>query len=309
MLISEAQIIIDDQELETENPKEGEIVVQSPVGPLEVHDHSNVVHDHEGNSDVEITISVDVPDFESPIPGVDPDSVEEISVSELSNDDDDKEEEKKDEDEAKDKKTNPKWDWKQKGAEGFLPWLQERFKSVPRHSGKDSAGVERAIAYLNRLDREISTAMKNDVDEELNYEKIEAVRSKIEDGIVSLEKRLKEINKEKKKKRKNAGLESEFIKEAKVLGLSGNYVQVPLIISALARMCINGSVSAGHSMEENINKVSEKFKLNDREKFELAFLIQDMGFYVRADRYFIDVMDKPRDKTEDGFDFAANYNA
>jgi len=151
--------------------------------------------------------------------------------------------------------------------------------------------------------------MKLDIEGELDSSKVETIRAKIEGGIKRLKEALNKINKEKKKKKAGFEDSDEIIKEAKTVGMSGNYVNVPLLISALARMCINGTVSAGHSMEDNIKKVGDKFKLSQREKFELAFLIQDMGFPVRADRYYLDVMDEPRDKTLDGLDFAANYNA
>lgn len=310
MFITEAQIIIDDESLETEN-SDGEIIVEHPseeVGELAIPNNSHHIEVQDPGQGV-VELVVEIPDFGSIIPGVDPNEAEVLSVSENS-DEDEPEDEKKDEDEAKDKKLNPKWNWKERGASGFIAWLKERFDSVPKHSGKDTAGIERAISYLNKLDKEISNAMRQDLDEELNFQDIESVRSKIENGIERLEARLSELNKSKKKRKKKADLEDgEIIKEAKVNNLHGNYVQVPLLISALARMCINGTVSAGHSMEDNLKKVGEKFKLSSREKFELAFLIQDMGFPVKADRYFIDVMDKPRDKTEDGLDYMANYNA
>lgn len=315
MFITEAQIVIDNEDLETEDFNDGEIVINdSPteeveVGELVVPDNSHHIEvaDPAENS---VQLVIQIPDFGSAIPGVDPNQAEVLSVSEH-DESEEEEEEKKDEDDAKDKKLNPKWNWKERGASGFLPWLKERFESVPKHSGKDTAGVERAISYLNKLDKEISNAMKQDLDEELDFEAIETVRSKIENGVERLEARLSELNKSKKKRKKKADIEvsdGEFVKEAKLNNLHGNYVQVPLLISALARMCINSTVSAGHSMDDNIKKVGEKFKLSGREKFELAFLIQDMGFPIRADRYYIDVMD-PRDKTEDGFDFASQYNA
>jgi hypothetical protein len=311
MLITEAQIVIDDEELETEghehNHENTDMVVQSPVGQLQVHDDSHGIEVQDPNQ-VQVTISVDVPEFDSPVPGVNPQAAGEVIMVSDSEDEDEPEEDKQ---EAKDsKKESLKWNWKDRGATGFVTWVTERFKDVPKHSGKDSAGIERAIAYLNKLDGEISKAMRLDVDGELDSDKVESIRAKIERGVDMLEKALKKITKKKKDRKKKAELDDgEIIKEAKVVGMSGNYVNVPLLISALARMCVNSTVSAGHSMEDNIKKVGDKFKLSDREKFELAFLIQDMGFPVRADRYYLDVMSEPRDKTKDGFDFAANYNA
>lgn len=280
------------------------IVIVDDSGPTE-EGHVVVNSEPEG-----LVIEVGDIEFESPIPGVDSDIAEEIlSVS------DQPEQDIPDENNAdlkKTKKKSPKWDWRpvfeKDGANGFMSWVKERFSDVPRHSGKDSAGIERAISYLNKLNSEISACMKYDEDGDLNADHIEAARAKIEKGIDSLEKALKAISKSKKDKKKTANLDDDsIVKEAqRIVGLQGNYINVPLLISSLARMCINGSISAGHSMEDNIHMVSDKFKLDEREKFSLAFLIQDMGFPVKADRFFSDVMEK-RDISEDGLDFAANY--
>jgi len=45
------------------------------------------------------------------------------------------------------------WKW---NVTSFLDWLQGMMKGVPSHSGKDTAGCERAISYLEALDKEIS---------------------------------------------------------------------------------------------------------------------------------------------------------
>jgi len=277
MLITEAQIIIDDEELQTENENENDMIVESPVGQLHVHDDSHGIEVQDPNN-VEVTISVEVPEFDSPIPGVNSETANEIlMVSDPDNNEEDQEEDKQDARESKDsKKESPKWNWKERGAAGFVSWVKERFEDVPKHSGKDSTGIERAIAYLNKLDSEISRAMKMDIEGELDSSKVETIRANIENGIKRLNAALNKINAEKNpKKKKKADYEDsdEIIKEAKTVGMSGNYVNVPLLISALARMCINGTVSAGHSMEDNIKKVGDKFKLSQREKFELAFLL------------------------------------
>src|ERR1035437_3302985 len=77
----------------------------------------------------------------------------EIEVSEIQDVED---ESKVDENDAKKPKKNEKWDWESKGASGFIVWVKERCNDVPKHSGYDSAGLDRAIAYLERLDNEIS---------------------------------------------------------------------------------------------------------------------------------------------------------
>src|ERR1700722_15170693 len=81
-------------------------------------------------------------------------------------------------DDSKPKK-DPKWDWESRGATGFIAWVKERCDDVPKHSGMDTAGLERAASYLEKLDNEISRAMRMDLDGELDANQIEKVRSMI----------------------------------------------------------------------------------------------------------------------------------
>src|ERR1035437_2579876 len=50
----------------------------------------------------------------------------------------------------------------------FMPWLQNMMNNVPKHSGKDIAGCERAIAHLEFLKRECSKAARSDLNGELD---------------------------------------------------------------------------------------------------------------------------------------------
>ena len=262
-----------------------------------------------GESQPDVIIEISVPDFDK-IPGapggaVDP--VEPVIVVEDENGDKDKDKDKEeDENDARKGKPAGKWDWKSKGAEGFLEWIKERFSSVPTHSGYDSAGLERACSYLEKLDAEISKAMRLDIDGELDANKIEEVRSKIDKGLSSLQKRLDQVKKSKKKKADIEVYDEEIKKEAQK---SANIVvTVPLFISTLARILINGTVSAGHDTKDMYNKLCKKYDLKPRERLELMQLMRDMGFPLRGDRGLWD--DEELDQTSsDNFDFAANYPA
>lgn len=216
---------------------------------------------------------------------------------------------KKDDNDAKAKKPKDHWDWEAHGHEGFLEWIKERFHSVPKHSGYDSSGLERAVSYLEKLDNEISKAMRLDLDSKLDANKIEDVRSKIEDGIDRLYDRLEKIKKKNKKKKSADFVQDEaLVKEAqKAAGVRGIYVMAPLFISCIARTCINGYISAGHDMEGIFKKLSAKYKLNDREKMETIQLLADMGFPVRLDRGMID--DEVDITSSDNVDWSAQYKA
>lgn len=213
--------------------------------------------------------------------------------------------------EAKDKpKKNEKWDWESKGPHGFVAWIKDRFDSVPTHSGYDSSGLERAMSYLDKLDNEISKAMRLDLDGELDADKIEKVRAEIDEGISRLQERLDKVktNKKSKRKKKSEVISDSIIKEAqKITGVQGVYVVVPLLISRIARVCINGTVSGGHDIEDIYANQIKKYNLDDREQAEVMQLLSDMGYAMRQDRGYM-----PDDDivVEDGkFDWSSQYHA
>ena len=207
-------------------------------------------------------------------------------------------------------KKNEKWDWESKGASGFVAWVKERISDVPKHSGYDSAGLERACAYLERLDNEISKAMRLDLDGELDANKIEEVRSSIDHGISRLQARLDKVKKTKKsnrKKKSDVEIEDTIVKEAqKITGTKGVFITADLLISGIARVCINGTVSAGHDLEDLYDRQVKEFGLNKREQAQVMWLLADMGFPLRRDRGFMP--DQDVDTTSsDNMDWAANY--
>lgn len=261
---------------------------------------------HEMEPDLEVTEPIDIEIVVGDLPGAPAGtSFEPIEVV-----DEPHEEPKEDQNEAKKGKKNEKWDWESRGASGFFVWVKERLDSVPAHQGKDSAGLERAVSYLEKVDSEISRAMRLDLDGELDADKIEDVRSKIDEGVSRLKDRLDQVNQGKKrkgKKKANIDFESSFIKNAqKITGVQGVFVTVPLLISRIARVCINGMVSGGHDIEDLYNKQVKYYNLDRRQQAEVMQLLADMGYQVRQDRGFM-----PEDALEvsdsDGMDWASNY--
>lgn len=208
-----------------------------------------------------------------------------------------------------------KWDWESEGFSNFVNWVSKKINEVPKHSGHSLPGVYRAKAYLDKLDDEISRAMRSDLDGELDADIIEGIRSEIEKGIdllIDRAEKLESSSKNKKKKsnrKKSAEFEPGLIKEAqKISGVNGTFVTVPLLISRIARVCINGAVSGGHDLTDLFKRQCEKYKLNDREKAEVIQLLEDMGMPIREDRGFFS--DEDVDVSSSGnFDWSANYNA
>lgn len=279
--------------------------------PLEVSESPSHGHDHgheEGDVEVRenpIEVLEDLRELPNDVLGLNGPDPQPIEVQE-------EEVDKSlavDEDPAKAKK-NEKWDWSSRGATGFIAWVKERCDDVPKHSGYDTAGLERAIAYLERLDNEVSRAMRMDLDGELDANQIEKVRSIIDNGIERLQDRLDKVKASKKKPRKKKAefVASEgMVKEAqKITGVSGVFVTVPLLISRIARVCINGMVSGGHDIEDLYERQVKFYKLNDREQAEVMQLLADMGYAVTQDRGFMPDQDVDT-SSSDNMDWAANY--
>lgn len=202
------------------------------------------------------------------------------------------------------------WDWKAHSKPGFTKfkeWLIQMLNNVPKHSGYDSTGIERATSYMERLNGIISRAVREDHNGELNISHIEKIRNEIIDGIDRLKDRLESLNKHKRKK-KAVEEEDGLIKNAqKISGVHGTVVTVDLLLSHIARVCINGTVSGGKDMEDTFEKMAKKYDLTLREKFVVIQLLEDMGWYIKPREFD---MDKKFDPTsEDNAELPPNYQA
>lgn len=274
------------------------------------HEEHGEMH---GVPELEVSEPVDIEIVVDELPGAphgtkDPEPLLEVSEEPLST------EEKPTGDDANDAKKlkNEKWDWSARGPHGFVAWVKEKIESVPKHSGYDSAGLERAMAYMDKLDNEISRAMRMDLDGELDANKVEEVRAKLDDGIARLQTRLDKVKETKKSSRKRkktseVELSEGLVKEAqKILGVQGVYIMAPLLISGIARICINGTVSAGHDISDLYHRQVKQWKLSDREQFELKQLLFDMGYPMPYDRSVI--ADQDFDPaSEDNYELMSNY--
>lgn len=282
--------------------------VEVPEDNENIPEGADVVVTH--NDDPVLAIDLgDLPGAPSGTPDPKEEEEEEEDDAEEEQSSSKKSSEEGDKNDAKDSKKDDRWDWKSKGFGKFTIWVRDRFESVPKHSGYSEAGLERAQAYLERLHGEISKAMRSDIDGELDSDLISKMHEQIETGIEKLQNRLEKVRSGKKKKKKadeNYGL----VKEGqKVFGIQpGVVVMVPLFISTLARVLINGSVSAGKDIEHSYEMIVKKYKLSDREKMELIQLVQDMGFPTIRDRSLLPDEVLEREST-DNLDFSANYQA
>ena len=201
------------------------------------------------------------------------------------------------------------WKWEHSG---FLPWLSKMFSKVPPHSGYDTTGLEKAISYFEALDREISKAMRTDFKDEIDSAQAERAREQIENGLERLIERLESVKvdkykRHKKKKSKSWAEDAGIVKEAqKATNITGITITVPLLISRIARVCINGMVSAGHDIEDTFKRQVAEYSLDKREQAELSQLLSDMGYAMMQDRGY-PVGTPVETWRSDNFDFSAQY--
>lgn len=220
-------------------------------------------------------------------------------------------EEDSNEADSKKSKRDPHWDWESQGLEYFVPWAHEKIKNVPKHSGKDIAGIDRVISVYERLQDEASKAMRSDINGVLDADVIEHLGAELEKGLNSLHARREKLHnfKNKGKKKKKADNQPELIKEAqKAVNLVGMVITADVFLSRIARVCINSTISAGKDLNNTYQDQVKKWKLDKREQASVMQLLADFGYPLRQDRGFLP--DEEVDLTsEDNFDWMPNYQA
>lgn len=214
------------------------------------------------------------------------------------------------------------WDWGE--SDNFMSWLSKMMQpkgtsshhGIPIHTGRDSAGLERAIAHFEFLDKCISRGVRSDLRGVIPIDLVEKARDEVRRGIERLEERLEQVEsfkypKKKKKEKKKKAEEEQvgLVKEAqKATHVGGIMITVPLFTSYLARVCINGMISAGHDIEDMFTKLAQRYKLTDRERAELVQLLSDMNYPMRRDRG-IPLDEETDTSSSNNYDWAANFHA
>lgn len=178
---------------------------------------------------------------------------------------------------------------------------------IPRHDGYSMTGCERAYNYLNRLNKEISEAIRMDNDDNLEPEVLEDVRVKIMRDMIMLKDRLSQLRKEVKDKNKKASEEpDDLVKEATTPKIQ--LVATPFE-RAIAGIIINSVISAGHPFEDVYEFLKDKYDLSERDELSILQLVMDSGHHIFKDRGMIgEDKGKDGDKPK-GLDFLKNYFA
>jgi hypothetical protein len=199
--------------------------------------------------------------------------------------------------------------WKSPAPAQILNWVRERLQNLPRHSGTETTGIERTISAMKRINQEISKAIANDYNSEVDVAKLEEARREIFDGIHRLEDAKEKIEAQNYKRKKAVVENDGLVKEGKQDRIGGIIITVPILISRIAKTIINSTVSAGKDTEKTFDAQVKEWNLDKREQAELMELLDQMGFVQpRRDRGW--ARDHKADYTsEDNFDFQPNFSA
>jgi len=206
-------------------------------------------------------------------------------------------------DEAKDHKEEKETDWKSdRDPCKFMPYILQAYPDgIPYHDGSSTLGCERAVLYLNNLNKEISEALRSDKNDDLDLKTLEKIRVDMVRDNVILKEHIKKLN----KKHKKASISGEeFVKEATT-------PRVQLVMTpferAITGIIINSVVSAGKPFEDVYESLKKKYSFTDREELTIMQLLMDMGQPIFKDRGTIG--EGTLDRDSHGVDFVKNYFA
>ena len=205
--------------------------------------------------------------------------------------------------------TDPWTSWKEKGPKHLCNWAKDMLQFIPRHNGNTVAGCERAAAFLERLQKELSAGVRSDLMGDIEIEEFEKIRNEIDSGIDRLYEAAKHMGKKKKTSTNSIRQDNELVKEAAgTTPIHGAIITIPQIISTLARIAVNSCVSAGHDIEKVADYLIKKYELSKREQLEFVQTVSDMGFPMRRDRGL--GLDEKFDPTSsNNYDMSSNYPA
>ena len=213
----------------------------------------------------------------------------------------------------------------------FMSHVEELYPSqIPKHDGTSTVGCERAISFLDRMNADISRAIREDHDNILDIAKLEDVRVNIMRDVLVLKDHLSKLKKQIKDSHSQKDIKASSVPSWKSpSGRSLSYEQlkgaekltkeaatpnnVVIAVSpferAISGMMINAHVSAGHPMEDVYESLKKKYSLTDREELSIMQLCMDSGFHIFKDRGSYAPEASKDDDGKRGVDFVRSYFA
>lgn len=195
----------------------------------------------------------------------------------------------------------------------FMNYIREVYPTkIPEHDGTSTVGCERAITFLDKLNSEISRAIREDSDNVLNINELEEVRVKIMRDVLVLKEHLNNLKKKIKDNAKVASIASDVMASSGFLKEATTPRNVMIAVSpferAIVGIMINAHVSAGHSLDKVFEFLCDKYDLTEREQLAVMQVCMDSGFHIFKDRGTLN--SKPgKEGDDDGVDFVRNYFA
>jgi hypothetical protein len=213
--------------------------------------------------------------------------------------------------------------------EKFMEYVHEQYPAnIPQHDGRSMVGCERAVSFLDKLNSQISSAIREDTDNVLDIQALEGVRVSIMKDVLILKKhlgKLKKLVKDEHDKQASidrsgipkwisaSGREVEYEDLKKEAATPNNIViAVSPFERAISGIMINAHVSGGHPIEEVYGFLADKYSIDNREELAIMQLCMDSGFHIFKDRgtYSPNDVDSKKDSNgKAGVDFLRNYFA
>jgi hypothetical protein len=218
-------------------------------------------------------------------------------------------------------------DWKDnKNVKSFMKYVESMYPGgIPAHDGKSTLGCERAIRFLDGINKEISSAIKKDMEDVLDVVRLEEVRVSIMKDLIVLKDHLTKLKSGLKDMKKSASIEKEAFEgmeediemvydrmieneamEKKAFSPKLRVVVTPFE-RAISGILINSVVAGGKPFEEVFEFLKKKYDLNERDELSIMQVVMDSGFPIFKDRGTFS-QDSSKSKEENyGIEFIKNY--
>lgn len=186
----------------------------------------------------------------------------------------------------------------------FMVYITKQYPhSIPKHDGTSTLGCERAILFLNKLNKEISEALRADKDDLLDIPQLENIRVNLVKDVTTLSNHANDLKK-KLKAKKSSEEEPSMLKTASTPSIQ---LVVTPFERAIAGIVTNAVVSAGKPFEDVYEFLKKKYSLDDREELAIFQLLKDMGHPIFKDRGTLGKGEKK--ENGQGVEFIKNYFA
>lgn len=217
-----------------------------------------------------------------------------------------------DEDDDEDEKET---DWENdKDPQHFIAYISSAYPGgIPKHDGTSTLGCEAAMNYLKKLDKEISMALRADIDGVLkpHLKELEDIRINLNNDINMLSDHAKELRKKRNKKKADQE-DLDMVKEAE-LSKTASTPKIQVVVTAFERaiagIITNASISSGKPPETVFEFLKKKYSLDEREELSILQILKDMGHPIFKDRGTLGKSKDSKEEGAQGVEFIKNYFA